>query len=536
MPLSRRAAIGLVAAVCVVFYGFAPPAKFLQWDDAANLLNHDKWRGLSWDHLKWMWSTRHYGPWQPLSWLSWAFDFKLWGLDPEAFRRTNVALHSITAGLFLLACRRLLPREKPFPFGAAGAALFFALHPLRVESVVWITERRDVLSGFFAVLSIYLWLIERRRLSALTFLGAVLSKGTAIAVVPFIFAVEVFIRRQPARKTVASLLPHAVIALFAAGQNLGGFQTGDLKGLNLGFIDRVLVAGSGAWFYLSKTILPVDLSPYYALPLNDNGIRQASYPGALLALLISVLCFHRRVRAWAGPVWFSYLIALAPVSGLFQAGRQAAADRYSYLACMPFAVLFGYGIERLYLRRPRAAAAILTGVTIFFAGAAIRQTSYWRDDITLWARAVAVEPDAYLPRSNLSMALLASGDRIAAIPHLESAIILESRDVEARVNLGSVLAGLGDRARAEKLFREALALRPGDAPAAVNLASLRVAAGDRKDAVRVLEDVISRDPSFAAAHFNLGLLLTQDGRKSDGLAHLREAVRLDPSLEKRLRR
>ncbi len=285
------------------------------------------WRGMSWENLKWMWHSRHYGPWQPLSWLSWCIDLQLWGLDPEAFRRTNVAFHAITAGLFLLVCRRLLPRGLSAPLGAAGAALFFALHPLRVESVIWITERRDVLSGFFAVLSIYLWLEDRRRLSAFAFLGAVLSKGTSIAVVPFIFIIDTVVLRRDARKTVASLLPHAVIGLFAACKNIGGLYAGDLHGLNLGAVDRVLVALSGAWFYLSKTFLPFNLSPYYALPLNGNNIRQVSYLGALLALLVSALCFHRKVRAWAVPVWFSYLLALAPVSGLLQNGRQAAADR-----------------------------------------------------------------------------------------------------------------------------------------------------------------------------------------------------------------
>lgn len=533
MPLNRKAAIGVLALVFAVFYGFAPPARFLQWDDAANLLNNDQWRGLSPEHLKWMWSTRHYGPWQPLSWLSWAVDYKLWGLDPEAFRRTNVALHAITAGLFLLACRRLLPREKHIPFGAAGAALFFALHPLRVESVIWITERRDVLSGLFSVGSIYLWLEDRRRSSLLAFLGAVLSKGTSIAVVPFLFTIDVAVNRRDVRKSLASLLPHALIGLFAGMKNLGGFQTGDLHGINLPLIDRVLVGLSGSWFYLSKTFLPFNLSPYYALPLNGNDIRLVSYPGALLALLVSAGCFHRKIRAWAVPVWFAYLIALAPVSGFFQAGRQAAADRYSYLACMPFAVLFGFGIERL---KARQAVAVLSCATLFLATATVRQSSYWRDDVSLWSRAVAVEPDSYLPRSNLSVALMAAGEPLAAVPHLESALILEPRDVEARVNLGSIVAARGDAARAEKLFNEALALRPGDAPAAVNLAGLRAAAGDRKGAIRLLEAVVSRNPSFAAARFNLGLLLSQEGRKSDGLAHLREAVLLDPSLSRRLPR
>ncbi|MDD5303950.1 MAG: tetratricopeptide repeat protein [Elusimicrobia bacterium] len=494
-------AAAVAAGVFILFAAASPPASFLQWDDAANLLNNDKWRGLSWDHLKWMWSTRHYGPWQPLSWFSWAIDYKLWGLDPEAFRRTNVGLHAATAGLFFLACRRLLPRGSSTPLGAAGAALFFALHPLRVESVIWITERRDVLSGFFAVLAILAWLYDRRVVSAFAFVGAVLSKGTSIAVIPFLFIIDAVVLRRDARKSAVSLLPHAVIGLFAACKNLGGFQTGDLHGLNFGAVDRVLVSSSGAWFYLSKTFWPFNLSPYYALSLNGNDIRLESYPGALSALLVTGLCFHRKVRAWAVPVWFAYLIALAPVSGLLQNGRQAAADRYSYLACMPFAVAFGLALERLYLRRPRTAAAVLTGISMVLATATAVQARYWRDDISLWTRAVSIMPAAYLPNSNRSVALLAADRGEAAMPYLETSIRLEPRDAEARVNLASILAKKGEYLPAIKLFEEAVNLRPSDA-------------------------------SFASARYNLGILLIHEGRKSDGLAQMREAVRLNPSLSR----
>lgn len=496
-------AVALSVVVFCFFYAASPPAAFLQWDDAANLLSNDKWRGLSLAHLKWMWSTRHYGPWQPLSWLSWAVDFKLWGLDPDAFRRTNIALHSLTAGCFFLACRRLLPRESstPLPLSAAGAALFFALHPLRVESVVWITERRDVLSGFFVVLSLLAWLRDRRLASAFAFTGAVLSKGTSIAVLPFIFFIEVFIRRQGARKTVVSMLPHAVIGGFAAWMNLGGFRTGDLRGLDLGVVDRILVSLSGSWFYLSKTVFPAGLSPYYELPLNGNAIRLGSCPGALLSLLVTGLCFHKKIRAWAVPVWFAYLLALAPVSGLLQNGRQAAADRYSYLACMPFAVAFGLMLGALEVGRPRAAAGVLLAVVVGLSAVTARQAQIWRNDISLWTRAVSIMPTSYLSNSNLSVALLVSDRGGAAIPYLENCIRLEPRDAEARVNLASILASQGDDAGATRFFGEAVALR-------------------------------ANDPAFASARYNLGILLMRHGYKHDGLAHMREAVRLNPSLKR----
>ncbi len=539
----RRAEHGAAGAVMLgifAVYLFAPQARFLAWDDAANLVNNDRWRGLSWEHLRWMWGTRHYGPWQPLSWLSWAVDYAVWELDPAAFRRTNIILHACTSGLFVLVCRKvssiILPRltESAVLFGSVAAAIFFGLHPLRVESVVWITERRDVLSGFFAVASILAWLEDRRGLSALAFVGAVLSKGTSVAVVPFLFMVDAAVLRRSARRSLVGLLAHIVVAVFAAIMNLRGFTSGDLAVPDLSLGDRLLVSLSACWFYLEKTFLPLGLSPYYALPLDVAAARPGLLWGSVLAVIVTALCFHRRVRAWAVPSWFAYLAALAPVSGLLQNGRQAAADRYSYLACLPFAVLLGLGASRLHARRPRAALVVLSAFAVCLGAATIRQSSFWRDDTALWSRAVALQPDAYLPRSNLAAALLSLGEGQAAVPHLRAAIRLEPRDVEARVNLGTVLEGQGDLAGAETLFREALTLRPGDSAAAVNLASLRARSGDLKDAQGLLEGVVARDPNFAAARFNLGMLLLRAGRKAEGLAQLREAVRLDPSLARRL--
>ncbi len=465
-------------AVAAVF-AFLPPARFLQWDDAKNLLDHDRWRGLSWEHLKWMWGTRHYGPWQPLSWFSWAVDWTLWGLNPEGFRRTNILLHALTASFVYAIGRRQFTRE-----AGLAAALFFALHPLRVESVVWITERRDVLSGLFSVVSVWAWFENKRSWSLFSFVLAVLSKGTAVAVIPFIFFLE--------RGAWKKLGGHVLVGLFAAAMNLRGFSTGDLRGLELSVADRLLLMLNSAWFYLAKTALPLGLSPYYALPLDPAVIARYAASGAALGLLVTAACFHKRIRAWALPAWLAYLCALAPVSGLLQNGRQAAADRYSYLACLPFALLFGHAAGR----RPA-----LLAVLPLLAALTVRQAGFWRDDVALWTRAVAVEPEAYLARSNLSVALLSAGRGGEAVAHLEKAIALEPRDAEARANLGAVLAARGETARAAAVWEELAVLRP-------------------------------RDPKFAGARYNLGVLLRRAGREQEGLARQREAFVLDPSLKR----
>lgn len=469
----------IVFFVVIAVFSALPPARFLQWDDAMNLVNNDKWRGLSFENLKWMWTTRHYGPWQPLSWFTWAIDYELWGMNPEGFRRTNVLLHAMTASFVYLIGKKRFSRE-----AGLFAALFFALHPLRVESVVWITERRDVLSGLFSVISVYAWVEERRTASIVSFALAVLSKGTAVAVIPFIFLLD--------RAGWRGLAPHVVIGIFASAMNLRGFGTGDLRGLDLPPIDRLLLFLRSTWFYAWKTILPFELSPYYALPLDPSAIRPFALPGAILGAALAAACFHKKVRAWAVPAWLAYAAALAPVSGLLQNGRQAAADRYSYLACLPFALLFG-----LAARRRGPALAVFAGLAVL----SVRQARIWRDDVALWTRAVEVEPESYLPRSNLSVALLRDGRGKEAIPHLEKAVALEPRDAEALGNLGFQLASNGEPARAIEAWERLAALRPDD-------------------------------PKFAGERFNLGVLLRRAGREKEGLARVREAFVLDPALKR----
>ncbi len=454
-----------VAVLTFLVYLLAPSGGFLGWDDKANLVAHDAWRGLGPAHLKWMLTTHHYGPWQPLSWLSWAVDHALWGLDPHAFRRTNILLHAVAAGLFTENARLLLPKVKGWAWGAAMAGVFFALHPLRVESVVWLTERRDVLSGAFAAASLLAFLKEKRALSLGLFAAALLSKGTAVGMA------WVFLFLEKDRKRA---WPYFALALGAGLMNLAGFGS-ELHATSLSVAQRIVAVLNSLAFYPVKTVLPTGLSPYYPL----------SFMLSPWVLCLPLLWYFR----WHAVL---YALILAPVSGVFQAGAQAYADRYSYLATLPFALFIGrFGTPA----RVALLAAVLSALTL-------KQAAYWRDDVSLWLRAVALAPQAYLPRSNLALAFDAAGDRVNAAEQYLWAIKLEPRDVEARVNLGAIRSKEGDVKAAEALYREALALRPGHAP----------------------------------AHFNLAFLLRVTGRKDEGLRHLKEALRLEPALAQRLPR
>jgi protein O-mannosyl-transferase len=449
-------AVGLLTAAVFLL---APSGPFLGWDDGAFLLSHDAWRGFSFAHLKWMFTTHHHGPWQPLSWLSWALDWSLWGLDPHAFRRMNIVLHAVAAGLFTECARRLLKN----PWQAALAGVLFAVHPLRVESVLWISERRDVLSGVFFAAALLAYLKERRAWSLGLFACALLSKGTAVGLAWVILFLE---------KDKKKAWPYFALALAAGLMNLSGVGKG-LNVVDATLAQRAVLAVNSLSFYLVKSVLPFDLSPYYPL----------SYSWSPLLLSLPLAYFLR----WH---FVLYALILLPVSGLFQAGAQAYADRYSYLAALPLA-LYAARFARHWL--VGAAAVLLSGLTLSYA-------QVWKNDVTLWERAVEKAPHAYLPRANYALALDAAGAPGPAAEQYLWAVKLEPRDVESRVNLAVLRSKAGDAKGAEALYREALALRPAHAP----------------------------------AHFNLAFLLRATGRKDEGFKHLKEAIRLDPTLARRI--
>ncbi len=547
--MRRGERLAAAAAALAAPLPFLPAARagFLAWDDQSNLVYNAAYRGFSRANILWMWTTHFRGPWQPLSWLTYAADWALWGLDAPAFRRTNLFLHALAAGLCVLVARCLLDAalgarlpERARNLGAFAAGLAFALHPLRVESVVWVTERRDVLSGVFVLAAWLAYLEERFVLAPFLFAGALLSKGTAVALPFFLLACEYFplgrLRTEP-RAVARRLLPYFLLALATGLANLGGFGTGDLDvpWISLGL--RGAIAAHAPGFYLLKTLIPFGLSPYYPLVVPVSRLYGALAFYAAVGILATIAGYRSRRQApWAWAAWAASLAALAPVSGLLQNGAQIAADRYTYLPCLPFALVVGGFFAAAAAKRPRAAGAGLAALACVLAALTWRQSAFWRDDVALWTRAVALAPDGYLPRSNLASAQLVAGDADGALAQYREVLRLRPDDFGARVNAGMLLEKRGRLAEAEAVLRAALTLRPGAADATVNLANVLSARGERAAALTLLTDLVTREPGFAPGRFNRGLLLIALGRRAEGREELRAAVALDPELARRLGR
>src|SRR5438552_3520920 len=375
--LPQRRGFWLVPALIalVTFAAFLPVLQnqFVDWDDQRNFLDNHHYRGLGWTHLRWMWTT-HLGHYIPLTWMTLGLDYLLWGMNPVGYHLTNLLLHAANAVVFFFVVRRLLTRALSSPserghalaLSAGFASLVFAIHPLRVESVAWATERRDVLSGLFYLLTILMYLRAREReergrgwywLSVAVFVLALLSKSMVVNLPIVLLILDVYpLRRlggavgwwsEPARRVYVEKIPFVLLAAVASAIAVMAQSSvhAALSLAQLGVPGRLAVAAYGLSFYLEKMVAPLNLSPLYMLPAKVNPWETPfvlSY-GVVVGLTAIVLALRRRVPG-VPAAWVAYIVVLLPVLGIFQSGPQIAADRYTYLAGLGWATLAGAGL------------------------------------------------------------------------------------------------------------------------------------------------------------------------------------------------
>ncbi|MBI2384427.1 MAG: hypothetical protein HYV14_00280, partial [Elusimicrobia bacterium] len=356
---SRTASLALLALAAALPFLPALQGGFLEWDDAALLAENPHWRGFTPANVRWMLTTLFGGPYQPLSWLSYALDFTLWGADPAAMRAVNYALHAFSAVLFFLIVEDLIRKASPptsardGAVAAAFASLFWAVHPLRAESVVWLTERRDVLSCFFYLLAVFFHLRdpEKPLRPLFAFCLAVLAKASAITLPLTLLLLD----RWPLRRRAwAEKIPYLLIAAAAGVTGLAGqLDTGMLKGAEAGAGERLALGAHSLWWYAAKTAWPSGLSPYHRVPAGFGPGSPAVWAASLAVLAAGGLAWAARKRSPAVPAaLLQYALALAPMAGVVRFGHHLVAERYSYLPGLGLAALAGAG---LWAARRRAA-------------------------------------------------------------------------------------------------------------------------------------------------------------------------------------
>jgi len=556
-----------VALALLVGAAFFPALGngFVRWDDAVLFDDNPRYRGLGWKELRWMFSTFTMGHWVPVTWLSHGLDYTLWGMNPLGYHLTNVTLHALNAALLYLVARRLLGRAMRFdgpaaPLAAATAALFFALHPLRAESVAWATERRDVLSGcfFFLTLLAHLRALDagpaaRRKLriaSIACFVLAFLSKSIVMTLPLVLVLLDFYpLRRLPWdwrawlrpewRAVWREKVPYVAVSLAGGLVAFFAQRTFFTPVEKMGWTSRPLIAFYGLWFYVSKTTLPRTLSPLYEVPARIDPLEPRFLVAVLGVSFITALVIVLGRRWPAGlALWLYYGLVIGPVSGLVHAGFQLAHDRYSYLSCLGWALLVGAGLGAVVRAhqegRVRPGIARLAGVVVaawLFGLATLtwQQVQIWKDTETLWRFAVDSEPRCAICQSNLGVYLQNERLYDLALPYFERALALRPDYPKYHKDLGTDLLNLGRAPEAAAHLRGALELAPDDVEALNTLSVALMTQGRHPEALAILERAARLKPDDAMVQTNLATALLELRRPQESLPHVRSALAREPT-------
>jgi len=540
---SRLAATALVAAIVFAVFGDVRSFGFLDYDDGDYVFRNLHLReGGAVARVWWAFTSFHAANWHPLTWLSFMADEALFGLEPWWCHTENLLLHGLNAILVLW----LLVRLTGSVGKSALVAALFALHPLRVESVAWVTERKGLLMALFSLLTLHAYACYARRLTRGRFLAvaglfaaAVLAKPQAV-VLPLILLIAdwwplarlgrgsplaagaVIVRE----KAPLLLLAGAAAVLTVAAQRQAA-AVASLAALPIG--ERLASAVVAPTAYLVRTLWPAGLSPAYpfAQPPGWQIAGAVLVVGGVSAAAVLV----RRTQPWLAAGWLGFLVLLAPVSNLFQAGGQASADRYTYLPhilLFTAAVWLGCWVLR-NTPRLRAAAAVTSLLLLLALGvAARRQTGFWRDDLTLFTHAVAVTRGNWKMHYNLGNTLERLGREGEAEAHYRLALAAWPDYPEALNNLGALQGRRGEIGLAASLFTRAVRVQPGYGPGWFNLGFLGEQAGDLGGALQAYGRAAALQPEAAEPRLRLGRVLIRLGRKEEARAACDEALRLDP--------
>ncbi len=566
----------LAAAVATAVLSPVLDNGFVNWDDDRNITENANYRGLGPPQLGWMFTTFHMGHYQPLAWASLGLDHSIWGMDPRGYHLTALLIHAASAFVFFFVARRLLglalgagASAGALSAAALAAALLFALHPLRVESVAWATERRDLLSGLLFLLAVLAYLRARgpggaggdaaaavqspRASLAPTlafFLLALLSKSSALVLPAVLLVLDWYplrrVRFRPALALprdvlaekvsfLALSLVFGVVALAAQAHNecLATLESRGPGG-------RLAIALFGLAYYARKTVLPTGLSPVHLAPGEPNLAAPAYVASAAAVVALTALFGWRAARGRPAllAAWVAYAAILAPVLGIAQVWRQIVSDRYAYLSCAGWA-LVAAAAPLVFARRRRAAAAwaLLAAAIVALALASRREIRHWRDSESLWHHALAADPENNIAHNNLAVFLRSQGRGEEAETHLREAVRIDPSHAEAHYNLANALLESGRAEEAASHYADAIRAQAGRPAYHMNLGNALARLGRHEEAVARYREAIALEPGLAEAHWNLAVALRALGRAAEAADEERTALRLAPlPVEERLGR
>lgn len=523
---SRRwiAALGVAFATAVVDWPITGNSFVDLYDDGPYVLQNAKVRGgLSADGIAWAFTSVHVHNWHPLTWLSHMTDVQLFGLDPAGHHRTSVLLHAANAGLVVLLFAAL---GAPV-LAAALAGALFGLHPLRLQSVAWVAERKDVLSGLFFFLALLAWVRHARKPGRGSYLAALGSFALGLLAKPMLVTLPALLllldlwplgrvgfgrgagERGRWRREALELAPFAALSVAVAAITVAaqGSTRSFTVAEDISLGQRLANAATSVFAYIAKTVWPADLSVFYPHPLREliSPVALAALAG--FAAVTAGAVAARRRAPWLLVGWLWYLAMLAPVIGILQVGRQGMADRYTYLPAVGLLLAATWSmlwlLERMTSRAFRIGTAIASFAAVSALAVATREgIGAWKDSETLFLQA----------RFATGANALASNA------------------------LATIAAGRGQLGEAEMLLRESIVADPRFGIPRQNLASMLLSQGRLEEGWQQAVEAVRIDPSNGRAHYALGVGFEMQGRLAEAAAAYEEAIRRMPEHEGARRR
>jgi tetratricopeptide (TPR) repeat protein len=567
----ERVVTGIVsvflAVIVWIAFGRALSDDFVGYDDQSYVLRNPRvTNGLTLDGIQWAFTHVHASNWHPLTMISHMLDCQVYGLQPWGHHLTSILLHAAAAILLFLALRELTGNLWPSVFVAA----VFAVHPLRVESVAWVSERKDVLSGVFFMLTLwayaryargnapsYFWYITVVVLFAL----GLMCKPTLVTL-PFVLLLLDYwplARVRPSscggrgitgspshrRNTLSWLviekIPLFVLSAASCAATLLAQKQALEASLKPPLEDRIGNALISYAMYVGQMIWPGRLAVLYPYP---EGNLKAPYLilALLFLLMISIASFLWRKRyPFLLTGWLWYLGMLVPMIGIIQVGSQVRADRYTYLPQIGLYILVAWGAAELFHRWRRSREILAVTAALIIIALTTRsylQTSYWRDTETLWKHAITSTSNNYIAHTNLSETLSQSGRFAEAIAECQEALKIKPDFAAAHNNLGNALQNKqsADGAREQngalgeaiEHYRKALQIKPDFTQAHSNLGKALLKKGQTDEAIAQFQKTLEIEPNDAEAEFSLGIAFVQKREVNEAIAHYEKAVEIRP--------
>ncbi len=512
--------------------------------------------GFTSDSLSWAFTTIHAGFWQPMIWLSFMLDVELYGLNPAGFHATNLFLHIINAILLFL----FLHRTTKAAWKSWLVALFFALHPLHIESVAWIAERKDVLSTFFLMLVLYSysWYTQKkslqRYLSVVLFFVLGLSSKSMLVSIPFILLLIDYWplkrlashdnsrenteinQRLSAGQLLLEKVPLFILTfLFSALTIITQKSGGALVSQEIHPFDMRITNALVSYIkYIGKMFLPLKLAVLYPFPESISFFKVASASVVLVAITaLAIRLITRRPYLAVGWTW--YIISIFPVIGLVQVGPQAMADRFAYIPMIGIYIACVWGCsdmaKHLKIKSP-VIAVMICAIVIFYSLVSWNQLSRWKNTYTLFSHTLGITENNYVAHAGIGMFLSKQGKLDEAAFHLKKAIEIAPGYKSAHNGYGITLAKMQRMAEAETHFAKALEIDPDFTSAHFNLGLALYRRNQLEEAALHFISVLDNEPLHPMAHFYLGNILAEHGDLTRAISHYQKALQILPGNRK----